>query len=344
MHGSGWRTLSSAKSVYQFPDDRGPAGRAAQPADAAAAVWLEERRRAAQRADVQPRVCRVRRARVAAADSRAPGQDLRRAQARRSSQPRRDRRPLGENLADLPRTCDAGTKCNSKGYKTSWTGYKLHLDTIDDDLPVSAVLTSASVHDSQAVIPLAQLSAQRVTSLYDLMDSAYDAPQIHAFSRQLGHVPIIDPHPRGGDARELEPAQVARFKERSAAGAGERPVEATLRRPLGARARGGQGDVSPDVWAGGTHGDHAVCLVMLKPALAPSVLDGSTRRPPGDACHGVGAHQRKTPGGRFSVAFARFPLRFLPARLPRNGGFETPSWTRTKCSKVRPVRAAWSFP
>lgn len=126
-------------------------------------------------------------------------------------------RTLAENLADLPRACDVGTKCNSKGYKTSWIGYKLHLDTADGDVPVSAVLTSASVHDSQVAIPLAQLSAQRVTALYDLMDSAYDAPQIHAFSRRLGHVPIIDPHPRGGPARALEPAHAARFKERTAA-------------------------------------------------------------------------------------------------------------------------------
>ena len=126
-------------------------------------------------------------------------------------------RTLGENLADLPRACDVGTKCNSKGYKTSWIGYKLHLDTIDGDLPVSAVLTAASVHDSQVAIPLAQLSAQRVTSLYDLMDSAYDAPQIHLFSGQLGHVPIIAPHPRSGDARELAPDRAERFKERTAA-------------------------------------------------------------------------------------------------------------------------------
>jgi hypothetical protein len=126
-------------------------------------------------------------------------------------------RPLDENLADLPRACDVGTKCNRKGSKTSWIGYQLHLDTIDGDLPVSALLTSASVHDSQVAIPLAQLSAQRVTSLYDLRDSAYDAPQIHAFSRQLGHVPIIDPHPRSGNARDLEPAHAERFKERSAA-------------------------------------------------------------------------------------------------------------------------------
>ena len=28
------------------------------------------------------------------------------------------------------------------------------------------------------------------------MDSAYDVPQIHEISRQLGHVPLIDIHPR----------------------------------------------------------------------------------------------------------------------------------------------------
>jgi len=42
-----------------------------------------------------------------------------------------------------------------------------------------AVLTSASVNDSQVAIPLAQMSAARVTALYALMDSAYDAPLSH---------------------------------------------------------------------------------------------------------------------------------------------------------------------
>lgn len=55
---------------------------------------------------------------------------------------------------------------------------------------------TASMHDSQAAIPLATLSAQRVISLYDLMDSAYDAPEIKAHSRSLGHVPLIDTNPR----------------------------------------------------------------------------------------------------------------------------------------------------
>lgn len=130
---------------------------------------------------------------------------------------RQPTRPLAEHLADWPGGCDVGCKRNSKGHQESWIGYKLHLDTVDGDFPVSAVLTSASVHDSQVAIPLAQLTAQRVTALYDLMDSAYDAPPIHAFSRSLGHVPIIDPNPRRGEKIPLAPAQRQRFKERSAA-------------------------------------------------------------------------------------------------------------------------------
>ena len=49
--------------------------------------------------------------------------------------------------------------------KESWIGYKLHLDCIDGDIPVSAILSSASLHDSQAAIPLSQMSYQRLTNL-----------------------------------------------------------------------------------------------------------------------------------------------------------------------------------
>jgi hypothetical protein len=125
-------------------------------------------------------------------------------------------RNLAENLADLPRVCNVGCKRNSKGHQETWIGYKLHLDVIDGDIPVSGILTSASLHDSQVSIPLAQMTMRRVQSLYDLMDSAYDAPQIHQFSRQLGHVPIIDPNPRRGEIVPLDPAQAERFNERSA--------------------------------------------------------------------------------------------------------------------------------
>jgi len=109
-----------------------------------------------------------------------------------------------EMLKELPKACDVGSKMNSKGYKKSWVGYKLHIDAADGHLPISCVLTSASLHDSQAALPLAELSRQRVTNLYDLMDSAYDSPIIKQHSRSLDHVPIIDINPRGNKKRKLE--------------------------------------------------------------------------------------------------------------------------------------------
>jgi hypothetical protein len=111
---------------------------------------------------------------------------------------------LEQMLDDLPRDCNVGTKKNSKGYKESWIGYKAHLDVADGQIPISCILTSASLHDSQAAIPLALTTAQRVTNLYDLSDSAYDAPPIHEQIRGLGHIPIIDANPRRGAARKEE--------------------------------------------------------------------------------------------------------------------------------------------
>jgi len=136
---------------------------------------------------------------------------------------------LDAMLADLPRQCDIGAKKNSRGHENYWRGYKLHLDVADGQIPVSALLTSASVHDSQAAIPLMTLTSQRVEYLYDLMDSAYDADPIHEHSRHLKHVPIIAVHSRRGTkkpspltkvfpakpAPELTWAQQERYKERT---------------------------------------------------------------------------------------------------------------------------------
>lgn len=126
-------------------------------------------------------------------------------------------RSLEENLQDLPSACNVGTKRNAKGYKQSWIGYKLHLDVIDGDIPVSSILTSASVHDSQVAIPLAQMSATRVTACYALMDSAYDVPEIKDFVRGQQQVPIIDIHGRNKDAAPFDPAMKQRYKQRSSA-------------------------------------------------------------------------------------------------------------------------------
>ena len=104
----------------------------------------------------------------------------------------------------------------AQGFQTTWQGYKLHIDTADCGVPLSAILTSASIHDSQVAIPLAMMTAGRVTNLYDLMDSAYDAREIHQTSERLGHVPIIDVNPRRD--KELKEELDREVRARRAAG------------------------------------------------------------------------------------------------------------------------------
>ena len=70
---------------------------------------------------------------------------------------------LEEMLKELPKGLRHRRQVNRKGYRERWTGYKLHIDAIDGGIPVSCLLTSASVHDSQAAIPLATLTARRWT-------------------------------------------------------------------------------------------------------------------------------------------------------------------------------------
>ncbi len=114
-----------------------------------------------------------------------------------------------EMLDELPKECTVGVKRNAQGYMQKWMGYKLHLDAADGGIPISGMVTSASLHDSQVAIPLATLSQERVSSLYDLMDSAYDAKHIREHSAEMGHVPIIDVNPRrkGAEHRREDTAQ-----------------------------------------------------------------------------------------------------------------------------------------
>jgi hypothetical protein len=157
----------------------------------------------------------------------------RKGEQRPQKDPHRLEQQLGMSLQAmldaLPRHCAVGIKRNAKGQQESWIGYKLHLDVADGGIPVSCLLTSASLHDSQAAIPLASMTATRTTNLYDVMDSAYDAPQIRAHSRSLGHVPIIDINPRATPGRKEElkaekkrcqrlghrPAEQIRYNERT---------------------------------------------------------------------------------------------------------------------------------
>jgi hypothetical protein len=124
---------------------------------------------------------------------------------------------LEQMLAELPRACNVGCKPNSKGIKETWTGYKMHLDVADGQIPISCVLTSASLNDSQVAIPLALMTAQRVTSCYDVMDAGYDCEALREYSRKLGHVPLIDRQKHGAVKLEMAPHEKVRYRERTAA-------------------------------------------------------------------------------------------------------------------------------
>jgi len=104
---------------------------------------------------------------------------------------------ISEMIADLPTYCNVGKKTCSTGHAYAWVGYKLHMSVDDNGVPLAALLSSASLNDSQAAIPLAEITNQRVTSLYDLMDSGYHAEGIEKHSKSLGHVPIIDRAAKG---------------------------------------------------------------------------------------------------------------------------------------------------
>ena len=122
---------------------------------------------------------------------------------------------VAEMIKDLPKGCAVGCKTNSHGRKDTWRGYKLHLDVADGQVPITALLTSASLHDSQAAIPMAELTAERVTNLYDVMDSAYDCEALRQKSRALGHVPIIERLKRCHGIVPMAPHEAARYRERT---------------------------------------------------------------------------------------------------------------------------------
>ena len=179
-------------------------------------------------------------------------------------------------LGELPRGCDWGVKRDTDGSEYRWRGYKAHLAWYkahlawaDGMIPLLCVTTSASVHDSQTAIPMMKRLSAVVTSLYDLMDSAYDAPAIKAVSVSLGHVPIIDQNRRRGPKLKLAPCEAVRYGERSNAqqrGAGQQSFEGLVRVAVCAGARACQGASAHDVGRTG--------------ALRRSVTQAASRRTP----------------------------------------------------------------
>jgi hypothetical protein len=138
---------------------------------------------------------------------------------------------LDQMLFELDTACDTGTKKNAQGYKISWKGYKLHLDTACCGVPISAILTGANVHDSRVALPLTRISAQRVDACYELMDAAYCSTVIREEIQAAGRVPLIDHNPRKGEKREFAPHEAQRYKTRS----GAERCNARLKDEFGAR-------------------------------------------------------------------------------------------------------------
>ena len=181
--------------------------------------------------------------------------------AQRPKASRRLERQLRMTLKEMPTTCHAPPmSVSSKAPRDigNHGAASLHIDAADGGIPLSCILTSASLHDSQAAIPLATMTGTRVTHLYDLMDSAYDAPEIRAHSASLGHVAIIGVNPRSA-ARKRELAAEAkaqrslghvsceqvRYRERSTVervnvGASKLQPQGRLWRSSGTRARSRQ--------------------------------------------------------------------------------------------------------
>lgn len=101
-----------------------------------------------------------------------------------------------EMLSLISTQCNVGIKQNAQGNRYKWIGGKLHITVVDGDIPLTAIYSSASVHDSSLALPMISETSSKVNYLYDLQDAAYDSSIIKAFSFNNGHKPIIDINPK----------------------------------------------------------------------------------------------------------------------------------------------------
>ncbi len=126
---------------------------------------------------------------------------------------------------------------------------------------------------------MATISQLRVRNLYDLMDSAYDAKQIHEHSKGLGHVPIIDHIPqRKGKAaliREKTAQRAAglvlpedvRYRERSTVERAFGRLKDEFGGRICPRAWAQEGDMPLDVRCAGTDGRSAVAYGAIETGI-----------------------------------------------------------------------------
>ena len=124
----------------------------------------------------------------------------------------------GQILKALPQECDWVCKKNSQGKGKTWKGFNLHLLSADGEIPLTSMLTGASVHDSQSAPYLLKKARRRTTFLYALADAAYDAKTIKGLVCRQGGVPIIDANPRRGKTKSpMDPDRERRYRNLSGA-------------------------------------------------------------------------------------------------------------------------------
>jgi len=161
-------------------------------------------------------------------------------------------------LADLPMGCALGTKRNAKGYKTSWIGYKLHIDTADGDIPVSCLLTSASLHEQPGGASAGDHHGGRVTNLYISWTARTTRPRSRKGAARSATCPLSIPTRGAAARRKRRPkrapgAVLATLWPKTSASRSEAPpkrqqrAQGQLRRPLRACAPSRQGALPPDV-------------------------------------------------------------------------------------------------
>ena len=98
-------------------------------------------------------------------------------------------------LDDLPTACDVGMKKDSKGYKSTWVGYKLHIDVADGQIPISC-MSDVRLAARQAKPPFRWRRSGRTTRVCsDLMDAAYDAEPIRQHSRSRSIAGVLGGSP-----------------------------------------------------------------------------------------------------------------------------------------------------
>lgn len=133
-------------------------------------------------------------------------------------QERQEERSWKESLNLLPTACDYGVKIGPKGYPVHWRGYKTHVSTADDGIPLACFTTSASLSDCQGAIPLMKMVAERVGQVfYNLFDAGYQGKPIIRVSEKLGQVPIVAPKKTRSDQPliPLDPDRAKRFQTRT---------------------------------------------------------------------------------------------------------------------------------